>query len=104
MKSARVLVCLLLIALVAVIGAIAGCSSTTSATSNKPASAACTADTECASGACLDLGVFASDGGCSAAGKACSKTCASDVDCMTLGAGFKCFAGCGTAKICGATQ
>ena len=82
---------------------IVGCSSTT-ATTGKPASATCSADGECSSGACLDLAVVAGDGGCTSAGKACSKTCNGDADCATLGAGFKCFGGCGTTKVCGATQ
>jgi hypothetical protein len=81
---------------------IVGCSSTT-ATTGKAASAACSADAECTSGACLELLEVAPDGGCSSAGKACSKTCTNDTDCTALGAGFKCFGGCGTTKICGAT-
>lgn len=73
------------------------------AATDKPASAACTSNSECSTGACLDLAVFNSDGGCTTQGKACSKTCATDTDCATLGAKFKCFAGCGATKTCGET-
>ena len=74
----------------------------TSASTSKPASATCSSDSECSSGACLDLAVF-NDGGCSSAGKACSKSCLNDADCAALGAKYKCFGGCGTTKSCGAT-
>ena len=84
--------------LFAVLGAVA-CSSTSN---TKEASATCTANSECASGECLDFAIV-NDGGCTSVGKACSKTCLADPDCATLGPKFKCFAGCGAAKSCGAT-
>ena len=79
-----------------------GCSSNAARGSGSP----CGADGDCASGACLDLAVFGGpDGGttCRSAGKACSKTCAVDSDCTSLGANFKCFQGCGSTMACGAT-
>ncbi len=79
-----------------------GCSSNAAHGGGSP----CATDGDCASGACLDLAVFSGgDGGltCRSAGKACSKTCAADSDCTSLGANFKCFQGCGSTMTCGAT-
>jgi hypothetical protein len=81
---------------------IVACSSTTAGT-NEPAGTSCTTDAECNSGSCLDLPVVTGDGGCTSAGKACSTRCAFDTDCAVLGAKFKCFGGCGTTMVCGAT-
>jgi len=67
------------------------------------AGTSCTSDGDCAAGLnCLGLGV-ASDGGCSTAISACSKTCQTDADCVSVGAKFRCFAGCGTPSSCGQT-
>ena len=75
-----------------------------SPTASKPASAECASSGECASGlACLTLATFAADGGCGAGPQICSKTCTVDGDCASLGAKFKCFAGCNGPGTCGAT-
>src|SRR5262249_12655874 len=75
-----------------------------SSSGDLPASAECTAEGDCASGlSCVPLATFSPDGGCSAGLKACSKTCTVDADCASLGAKFKCFAGCGGPSTCGQT-
>jgi hypothetical protein len=75
-----------------------------SSTSLKSAGIACSSDSECAAGlSCGALGSF-SDGGCTPAAKACSKSCTLDSDCAPLGSTFKCFAACDGTHSCGATQ
>lgn len=66
-----------------------------------PAGAVCEQGDQCDDGlACLDLGQF-SGTTCTVVGKVCSRTCEDDAGCADLGANFRCFAGCGTEKICG---
>jgi len=89
-------------ALVALVCLVA-CSSSSPASGS--ASTACAGDGDCKNGLkCLGLATFSGDGGCTEGQKACSTACASDADCASLGAGYKCFGGCGTTKFCGATQ
>jgi hypothetical protein len=65
-----------------------------------PAGAVCKATADCeADLSCLDLGQF-SGTTCTVVGKSCTKTCADDAGCASLGANFKCFASCGTDKVC----
>jgi len=73
-------------------------------TSSLPAGAECHDTSECDPDlSCLDLAQFAGSA-CTVVGKACSKTCTGDAGCASLGTGFKCFAGCGSAMTCGATR
>lgn len=72
-------------------------------TSSLPAGAQCAQTSECESGLmCLDLAQFTGTT-CTVVGKACSLVCQDDTGCASLGSSFKCFAGCGTDKTCGAT-
>jgi hypothetical protein len=72
-------------------------------TSALPAGAVCKQTGDCDTDLmCLDVGQF-SGSACTVVGKTCSKTCAADSDCASLGSSFHCFAGCGSDKICGAT-
>jgi hypothetical protein len=72
-------------------------------TSQLPAGAQCSQSADCDSElSCLDLAQF-SGTTCSVVGKTCSKVCADDTGCASLGSNFKCFAGCGSAMTCGAT-
>lgn len=72
-------------------------------TSASPAGAVCSQSSECdANLMCLDLAQF-SGSACTVVGKTCSKTCSTDPDCASLGSNFRCFAGCGSDKTCGAT-
>lgn len=73
-------------------------------TSSLPAGAECHATSECDTGLdCLDLAQFAGSA-CTVIAKTCSKTCTGDPGCADLGAGYKCFAGCGSAMTCGPTE
>jgi hypothetical protein len=66
-----------------------------------PAGAVCDATDECETSLmCLDVGQVSSSG-CTVVGKACSIVCTDDSSCSTLGSNFRCFAGCGSEKICG---
>ena len=68
-----------------------------------PAGASCASSDACAGGlTCLDVAQV-NGATCTVVGKSCSKVCTGDGDCATLGASFKCFAGCGTDKTCEAT-
>jgi hypothetical protein len=70
----------------------------------KVAGTACGVDSDCAAGlSCRPLGAF-TDGGCTTVAKACTKPCAIDTDCASLGGTFKCFAACDGSRACGATQ
>jgi hypothetical protein len=72
-------------------------------TSQLPAGAQCMQSSDCDTDlSCLDLAQF-SGSACSVVGKTCSKVCADDTGCASLGSNFKCFAGCGSAMSCGAT-
>ena len=88
--------------LIFVLSAVVAVVACSSANNTKEASATCSSNSECASGECLAF-VIVNDGGCTSVGKACSKTCLTDPDCAPLGPKFKCFAGCGATKSCGAT-
>ncbi len=82
--------------------ALAACG--TSSPSQGAASTSCSTDGDCAAElACLAFATFGPDGGCSEGARACSTPCSTDVDCAALGAKYKCFAGCGSVKFCGAT-
>jgi hypothetical protein len=81
---------------------VASTACSTAKIETQPNGASCDFDGDCTSGACLELAVFG-DGGCTTPGKACSKICMADADCASLGAKYKCFAGCGPGKYCGAT-
>jgi len=75
--------------------ALAGCGTTA-----LPAGARCTATVDCETDlSCLDLGQF-SGSVCTVPGKTCTTTCTDDASCAPLGANFKCFATCGTDKVC----
>ncbi len=80
-------------------------SSACSSSSPGAASTRCSQNSDCSNGlTCIPLATFA-DGGCDQKSKACSKTCTTDGDCASLGAGYKCFSGCsGSPMFCGATQ
>ncbi|HET9990368.1 MAG TPA: hypothetical protein VFQ65_17675 [Kofleriaceae bacterium] len=83
---------------IAILSALAACG-----TSSLPAGAQCSQTSECdANLMCLDLAQF-SGSACSVIGKTCTKVCADDPGCTSLGSNFKCFAGCGSAMTCGAT-
>jgi hypothetical protein len=72
-------------------------------TSQLPAGAQCSQSADCDTDlSCLDLAQFTGSA-CSVIGKTCSKVCANDTGCASLGSNFKCFAGCGSAMTCGAT-
>ena len=72
-------------------------------TSPLPAGAVCKQTSDCETDlSCLDVAQF-SGSACTVVGKACSKTCSTDPDCASLGSSFRCFAGCGSDKTCGAT-
>jgi hypothetical protein len=72
-------------------------------TSAAPAGAVCQQSSDCETDLmCLEIGQF-SGSACTVVGKTCSKTCAADTDCASLGSNFHCFAGCGSDKTCGAT-
>jgi hypothetical protein len=83
---------------IVLLAALAACS-----TSSLPAGAQCSQTSECDTDLmCLDLAQFTGSA-CSVIGKTCSKVCADDTGCTSLGSGYKCFAGCGSDKTCGAT-
>lgn len=66
-----------------------------------PASAVCEQTDECEDGlTCLEIGQI-NGGSCTVVGKVCSITCTDDTHCMSLGASFRCFAGCGAERVCG---
>ncbi len=66
-----------------------------------PAGTVCSTTSDCAEGlTCMGLASPAADGGCTSIGKACTKECASNSDCIAVGAGFQCFASCGGAMTC----
>lgn len=68
-----------------------------------PAGASCTESGDCASGLmCLEFDVTPPGGTCHAAGRMCSKACQTDADCGSLGTSYRCFGGCGSAKLCAA--
>ncbi len=70
------------------------------ATSPLPPGAVCKQTSDCESDLmCLDVAQF-SGSTCTVVGKSCSKVCTIDTDCASLGANFKCFAGCGADKTC----
>jgi len=70
------------------------------ATSPLPPGAVCKQTADCESDLmCLDVAQF-SGATCTVVGKSCSKVCTGDGDCASLGANFKCFAGCGADKTC----
>ncbi len=68
-----------------------------------PPSAVCHDTAQCESSlSCLDVATVTSTS-CTVVGKSCTITCLDDTGCAELGENFKCFAGCGTEKTCGAT-
>jgi hypothetical protein len=85
--------------LVIAIAALGGCGTTA-----LPAGAVCKQTADCeADLMCLDIAQI-NGTTCTVVGKACSVVCLDDMGCAMLGPKFKCFAGCGTDKFCGATQ
>jgi hypothetical protein len=74
----------------------------TACSSTVPAGSECSTSSDCESGqSCLELGQGSGSGSaCTLIIKQCSRTCGSDADCTSLGAGFTCFPSCGSAKEC----
>ena len=63
----------------------------------------CSSDSECGAGlSCLGAGAF-TDAGCTTLAKSCSKACAVNSDCASLGARFTCLVACDGTRACGAT-
>src|SRR5260370_24734066 len=76
--------------LFALLIALAECSSTPL----RSAGTVCSPDSECGAGlSCLGLGTF-TDAGCTTLAQSCSKRCALDSDCASLGSNFKCLVAC----------
>jgi hypothetical protein len=64
----------------------------------------CTSDSDCGAGlSCLAPGVF-TDAGCTTLAESCSKPCAIDSDCVSLGTHFMCLIACDGTRACGATS
>ena len=76
--------------------ALVGCS-----TSTLPASAACSASSDCDKGLmCLDFAQI-NGSACMNVGKQCTIACTDDASCASLGSAFRCFATCTADKVCG---
>lgn len=72
-------------------------------TTDLPAAAVCEVTDACAEGLeCLPVSQHDA-ATCTEVGKACSITCTTDADCAELGERFKCFEGCDSQSVCGAT-
>jgi len=60
----------------------------------------CGQTSDCNSGLqCLDY-MAVVDGGCTSLGKQCLLPCQTAADCASAGAGFGCYAACGTQTVC----
>jgi hypothetical protein len=72
-------------------------------TALRSAGTLCSSDPECGAGlSCLGLGTF-TDAGCTTLAKSCSKPCAQNSDCTSLGSRFMCLVACDGTRACGAT-
>lgn len=87
----------LLLASCALLLALSACTRT-----DQPVGSYCSTDENCQAGlVCMEVSLFAGDGGCAGVAKACTKTCTSNAECSSLEAGAMCFDNCSGPMTCG---